>query len=586
MTHTENNRALPMHDTRRFTRFVPGRAATRLAAIGLACLFVSNLAPLRAQHHNHHDSRALAEDPDSASGPLAPVLADLGTHHHPVTTHSERAQMFFDQGLKLTYGFNHQEALRSFKEAARLDPDCAMAYWGWALVLGPNLNLPMDASVAGQAFEAIENAMALRDRVTPLERGLIEALDRRYSIDPDADRAALDQAYAEAMGALHDRFPDDTDVATLYAASLMNLSPWSYWTGDGKPRDRTDDLLAALESALEADPEHEGALHYYIHAIESVDPKRGEAAADTLRGLAPGAGHLVHMPSHIYMRVGRYDDAYEANRAASEADERYLTQCRTQGIYPLGYYPHNVHFQAWAALMLGRKDEAVRLSRKLADQVPGDGHGNLWGLFQTFLGMPYFVMVRFGMWDEILAEPAPETELRYLRGVWHYAHGYATLMTGRAGAARKHLRAIRRLGGEPGAHEELVGFSNAGALLEIASEVLEGEIFARRGRHDRAIAHLERAVRLEDGMMYNEPPDWYYPVRHTLGAVLLDAGRADEAETVYWRDLEINRDNGFALFGLERSLAAQGRDAEAAEVRERFDRAWSTADVTLRSSRF
>lgn len=557
--------------------------AVRLVAGG--ALAIAALSPAAAQHHEHHDPQALAADPAVASTQLAPVLSGLGEHHRPVTTRSERAQMFFDQGLKLTYGFNHQEALRSFKEAARLDPDCAMAYWGWALVLGPNLNMPMDPAVAPQAYEAIQDALA-SSAVTPVERGLIEALALRYSIDPESPRGPLDQAYADAMDALRGRFPGDADIATLDAAALMELSPWSYWTGDGRPHDRTDDILAALEAALEIDPEHEGALHYYIHAVESVDPARGERVADTLRGLAPGAGHLVHMPSHIYMQLGRYQDAFDANAAAAAADEGYLTQCMTQGIYPLGYYPHNVHFQAWAAFMQGRSHDALALSRKLASKVPGDSHGNDWGLYQSFLAMPLFAMVRFGRWDEVRAEPAPETDLRYLTGVWHYAQGHAALGAGRLAAARKHLRAVRRLAADPAAVKEPIGFSNGAQLLDIAAEVLAGELLARRGRLDQAISCLERASRLQDAMTYNEPPEWYYPVRHSLGALLLDAGRPREAAVVYWRDLEDNPDNGYALFGLHRSLLAQGRDAEAAAIEARFDQAWTAADVTLRSSRY
>ena len=552
-------------------------------AAGLALTLA---APAAAQHHNQHDPRALAEDPRLAPGQIAPVLEGLGDHHHPVTTRSERAQLFFDQGLKLTYGFNHQEALRAFKEAARLDPDCAMAYWGWALVLGPNLNLPMRAEVVQQAYDAIRMALERKEKVSDAERMFIEALAERYSDDPEADRGALDAAYAQAMGALHAKYPDDLDAATLYAASLMNLSPWDYWSKDGQPRGKTADVVAILESVLERDPHHEGALHYYIHAVEPVDPARGEAAADALTGLAPGIGHMVHMPSHIYMQLGRYAESFEANAKAAETDEGYITQCRAQGIYPLNYYPHNVHFLAWAAIMQGKSEAALTASRKVASKVPADHHGNDWGLFQTFLSMPYYTMVRFGMWNEILAEPAPPVELRYFSGIGHYARGMAHLHSGRMGPARRELKALRKIVDDPSTPEVGVGFSNAGTLLRIAHHVLAGEVGAERGRHHDALGHLSRAVRLEDSLLYNEPPDWYYPVRHTLGAVLLDAGSPVEAEVVYWQDLEKHRDNGYALYGLWQALEKQGRAAEADEIELRFRTAWVDADVDLTSSRF
>ena len=539
-----------------------------------------------AQHHDMHDGRALSEDPSRATEQIAPVLEGLGDHHHPVTTSSERAQTFFDQGLKLTYGFNHQEALRSFKEAARLDPDCAMAYWGWALVLGPNLNLPMHPDVFAQAHEAVQRAVARKDQVSERERRYIDALAKRYSDDLMVSRSVLDADYAAAMGELHAAYPEDDDAATLYAAALMNLSPWNYWTRDGRPIGRTLEFLEVLEGVLERDPYHEGALHYYIHAVEPVDAERGVAAADRLRGLAPGAGHLTHMPSHIYMQVGRYADSYEANALAAKADEGYLSQCRAQGIYPLNYYPHNVHFLAWAAILQGRSEAALAASRKVAARVPADMHGNDWGLYQTFLSMPLYTLVRFGEWDAVLAEAAPPAELIYWRGIWHYARGMAFTHRGDLEKAGAELTAISAIADDPATVEELVGFSHAGKLLEIARSVLAGEIAVQQGRFPEGLGRLEKAVRLEDSLLYNEPPDWYYPVRHTLGAALLDAGLPVEAEVVYWQDLKRHRDNGYGLFGLRQSLLAQGREEEAAAVAERLRAAWSAADVELISSRF
>jgi tetratricopeptide (TPR) repeat protein len=552
-----------------------------------ACVLAGVLfTPAAAQHHNKHDERALAEDPRLAPGQIAPVLEGLGEHHHKVTTDSERAQMFFDQGLKLTYGFNHQEALRAFKEAARLDPDCAMAYWGWALVLGPNLNLPMRPEVVQQAHDAMQMAVARRDKVSERERDMIDALAKRYTDDPDADRAPLDKAYADAMAEVYEKYPDNTDVLTLYGAALMNLSPWSYWTPDGRPKGQALTVVEVLEKAIEIDPHHEGALHYYIHIIESVDAKRGERAADLLRGLAPGAGHLTHMPSHIYMQLGRYAESYEDNVAAAKADEGYITQCRAQGIYPLNYYPHNVHFISWAAIMQGRSKAALEAARKIAAGVPDDMHGNDWALYETFLSMPLFVMARFGMWDEILAEPKPPKPARYMTGIWHYARGLAFVHSGEPGEARYELKVLRKLADDKKSHDTMIGFADAGKLLTIAHAVVQGELDARSRKFDSALANLERAVRLEESLLYNEPPDWYYPVRHTLGAVLIEAGRLDEAATVYWLDLKDNRDNGFALFGLWQALKGQGFDDEASEVGLRFRAAWADADVKLTSSRF
>ena len=317
-----------------------------------------------------HDPRAIDADPATATAPIAPRLAGLGNHEHPVTTSNADSQYFFNQGLRLTYGFNHSEALRSFKEAVRLDPNNAMAYWGWALVLGPNLNLPMQAAVAEQAFDAIQRAMLLRDNVSVAERDYIEALAKRYApVAPD-DRSSLDQAYAQAMADLVEKYPEDLDARTLYAAALMNLSPWNYWRKDGAPHPDTTTLLDQLRYVVENNPVHPGALHYHIHAVEAVHPTEGESSADALLPLMPGAGHMVHMPSHIYMRVGRYNDAYHANRAASDADSQYVAQCNAQGIYPLNYYPHNLHFLVWAAMFEGRSDVAMAGAREVQSKVP------------------------------------------------------------------------------------------------------------------------------------------------------------------------------------------------------------------------
>lgn len=546
-------------------------------------LLVISLTGAQAQVH---DPRAIAADPATATTQIAPKLEGLGDHHFPVTTDDQESQYYFDQGLRLTYGFNHSEALRAFKEAVRLDPDNAMAHWGWALVLGPNLNLPMLPDVVPQAYAAMQDAVTLRDRVSAKERDMIDALALRYSDDPEADRASFDQAYSDALGELVAKYPDDLDIATLYAASLMNLSPWNYWDLDGRARANTDELVETLQSVIERNPEHPGALHYYIHAVEARHPDWAEASADRLGALMPGAGHMVHMPSHIYMRLGRYGDSYAANEKASAADESYITQCRAQGLYPLGYYPHNVHFLAWSAMFEGRSDAAMAASRKVAEKVPADLGSDTWLLYQTFLAQPMYTMVRFGRWDEALAEPRPPEAALYLNGVWHYARGLAYKNIGKPQQATAELERLRAIRSDPTADEQFVGFGPVPTLLLIAELILDAELAADAGRIDDAIMRLDRAVRLEDSLLYNEPPDWYFPVRHYLGAILLEGGYPAEAEVVYWQDLRKNRNNGFALFGLLQALEAQDKTAELYAIEERFDDAWAKADVELSSSRF
>ena len=535
-----------------------------------------------------HDARALTADPTKAEGPIAPRLEGLGDYHFPVTTQNPESQRFFDQGLRLTYAFNHSEALRAFKEAARLAPENAMAYWGWALVLGPNLNLPMVPEVAPQAYQAIQRAVALKDKVSERERAYIEALAERYTNEPTDDRVPLDRAYARAMAKLVARYPDDLDAATLYAASLMNLSPWDYWNLDGSPKGHTQEILDTLQSVVDRHPHHAGALHYYIHTVEARHPDRGERHADMLAGLMPGAGHLVHMPSHIYMRVGRFADSYEANRRAVQADESYITQCRAQGIYPLNYYPHNIHFMAWSAMLQGRPKAALEAARKIVDKVPPElaADKNIWALYETFLSQPIFVLVRFGMWDEVLAEPKPDIDSQFMTGIWHYGQALAFVHTDRLAKAQRELRALTATRKAMGELEHYIGFGTAQTLLTIAEEIVLGELAYAEGYTLKGLAHLERAVRLEDGLRYNEPPDWYFPVRHLLGAILLDAGRPNEAEVIYAADLRKNPENGYSLFGLRLALEQQGKLEDALAVSKRFDNAWSDATHKLTTSRF
>ena len=520
-------------------------------------------------------------------GQTAPRLQNLGEHRFPVTTRSARAQLFINQGLMLTYGFNHAEAQRSFAEAARLDPDCAMAYWGMALVLGPNINMGMNPESEPEARALVQKALTLKPKVSEKERSYIDALATRYDGIVKSDRRALDMAYMEAMRALSARYPDDLDAATLYAEAVMDLRPWNYWTRDHRPYPETIEVMRVLEAVLARNPNHPGAIHLYIHTVELARPELAEAAAERLWTLAPGAGHLVHMPSHIFRRIGRYADASRSNQDAIAADEDYITQCRAQGVYPLAYYPHNIHFLWDSATMEGRRAVAIEAARKSASRVP-EGAWREVSLLHQFVVAPLFAYVRFGDWKAILAEPQPPEDSLFWTGIWHYARGLAFTSQDRLDVADEERLALERIAAQDTLKDYRVTFSRNGAqaILTIASEVLAGELAARQGNYDQAIARLHRGVLLEDNLIYNEPPDWHVPVRQTLGAVLLEAGRPAEAEAVYWQDLRRNPDNGWALFGLMQSLRAQGRPEAAAQIETRFRKAWAAADVTLTASRF
>ena len=533
--------------------------------------------------------KASREDVTSAAvpGQIAPRLQNLGDHKFIVTTSSPRAQLFISQGMMLTYGFNHAEASRSFQEAARLDPDCAMAYWGMAYVLGPNINLAMAPENEPKAFELIQKAIALKSNASAREQAYIDALATRYSSKAKPDRNALDRIYADTMRQLSERYPDDLDAATLYAESLMDLRPWNYWTRDLRPYPETVKIHKVLESVLARNPNHPGAIHLYIHAVELGRPELAEAGAERLWKLAPGAGHLVHMPSHIFRRVGRYADASKSNMDAVAADEDYIEQCRAQGIYPLAYYPHNIHFLWDSATMEGRSLTAIEAAHKSASSIP-EGAWREVPLLHQFLVAPLFAYTRFGEWDSILSEPRPPEDSLFWTGVWHYSRGLAFTAHGKLEDASAELIRLQGIAADKSLDGFRVTFSRNGAkaILDIAVEVLTGEMAARQGYYNKAIARLHRAILLEDNLIYNEPPDWHVPVRQVLGAVLLEAGRAAEAESIYWQDLSLNRENGWSLFGLMQSLQAQGKKEQAAGIEERFRTAWSQADVTLTASRF
>jgi tetratricopeptide (TPR) repeat protein len=522
-----------------------------------------------------------AAAPDDHAAP-APYFPELGRYHRPVTTNSPAAQRYFDQGLLLLYAFNLEEAQRSFEHAARLDPGCASCFWGAGMALGPHINLAAQTDRTRAAHKAAQTALAHAGRVKPVERALIEALATRYSDPPPAEpktQRALDEAYAAAMRKVAERFPNDLDVQVLFAEALMNLRPWDLWSKEGEPRPETSEIIAALDRVLARDPRHPGANHYYIHALEaSPHPEKALAAADRL-GALTHAGHLVHMPAHIYMRVGRYEDAAEANRKAIAAEKAYVEKAQPKGFHWM-YVAHNPQFLMAAAMMEGRRAEALAAAREatgymspqMLRQMPG---------YDFSLVYPQWVLVRFGRWDEALAEPAPPDDLRFAKAMWHAARGVAYTVRSQLDEAETERGAFEKVASTiPSDATE--GLNPSSRLLTIARELLAGEIAARGGRADEAVEHLRAAVKAEDELSYNEPSDWYYPTRHHLGAVLLAAGRAPDAQAVFEEDLRRNPDNGWALAGLAESQRKQGMTAEAAATAQRLEKAWARADVPTR----
>lgn len=530
--------------------------------------------------------------PVEAGKPLAPLLAGMGGHHFPISSDDPMTRRYFDQGLALAYGFNHAEAERSFREAARRDPSCAICWWGVAYVLGPNINAPMDPAVAPLAWEAITAARTLADGASDRERALIEALAARYAPEAPEDRAPLDLAYADAMREVARRFPTDVDAQVLAAEAIMDTMPWAYWLDDGTAKPETEELIVLLDAAVELEPMHPGANHFLIHTYERYHPHRALAAAASLEHAVPGAGHLVHMPSHIYLNVGLYHQATEANLRAVAADGEYLVQCHAQGIYPVAYASHNHHFLWAAATLEGRGEIALdaaraistRLEEKYPEVLRAEGMS---GSAQHFWVTPLFAMVRFGRWDDVLAFPRPDADLLHATGVWHYARGLAETRRGDLAAAAGHLAELDVTIADPG----LSGLSFWDMnlltdLLAVGRQILAGELAAARGDHEAAIRELEAGVAAEDALNYDDPPDWHHPVRQVLGAVLLDAGRPADAERVYREDLVKFPENGWSLHGLAESLAAQGDEEAATAARHRFDAAWHWADVELETSRF
>ena len=527
-------------------------------------------------------SLAEADPGDQTAAP--PLFDNLGSLHHPITTTSEQAQRYFDQGLRLVYAFNHEEAIRSFEAAAQQDPQAAMPYRGIALALGPNINSAMEKKDEHRAIEMVQKARQLADHTTRGEKAYIDALVARYVSRKGIKRKGLDEAYAKAMRSVAQQFPEDDDAATLFAEALMDLRPWNFWKPDGRPQPGTDEIVTTLESVLARNPDHPGACHYYIHALEASSyPERALACAERLPDLMPGAGHLVHMPAHLYIRLGKYHEAAERNEHAAHVDQAYLASRTPSGDYADEYYSHNLHF-LWASLMMeGRSAEATRVARELTNTITEDeARTDKWK--ELYLPTPLYSLIRFGRWDELLREPPPPKGFRLMDGMWRLGRGLALASTGRLpGAEGEHYalaNLTKQIKRDRSQEEKILRI-----LLKIAERMLAGEIAARRQQYDDAIRTLKEAVKLEDSLPYVEPPHWPLPVRQYLGAVLLMAGRPADAETEYRADLSRNPENGWALIGLTQSLRAQQKDDQAAEAEDRFKKAWVHADIIPAASR-
>lgn len=543
--------------------------ATRIAFV-LACA-VAWTAGCRREAPP--DSAAQAGPGADSSAP--PLYDNLGTHHHAITANAE-AQRYFDQGLRLTYAFNHEEAISSFREGARRDPNCAMCWWGVALALGPNINIPMDTTAVAPALDAMRRARVAADHATPWERDYIAALATRYDSGQGADRARLDSAYASAMRDLARRYPDDLDAQTLYAEALMDLQPWNYYTVGGAPKGAILEITRVLEGVIARDPNHPGACHYYIHAVEaSPSPERALPCAERLAGLMPGAGHLVHMPAHVYVRVGRYADAADHNEHALHADQELLERRHLAGLYPHVYVIHNWHFLWFTRTMLGQYEPAVAAAKEVTAGVPLEAV-RAFPPLEVFPPTVYFTMARFGRWDALLREPAPPAELRYTTAVWHYTRGLAFVAQGRRAQAQVERDSLAAIAAALPA-DFMANINSGKSLLAIADRHLRAMLVLEPRRRAAAVQLLREAAAIEDSLTYDEPPAWYWPMRQVLGQVLLESGDPKGAERAFREDLERNRENGWALTGLAASLRAQGKVAEANRVAERLERAWPRA---------
>ncbi|MDX1950823.1 MAG: tetratricopeptide repeat protein [Verrucomicrobiota bacterium] len=510
----------------------------------------------------------------------APQFKGLGRHHHPITTKWKLAQRYFDQGMVLLYNFNHAEAIRSFEAAAKVDPECAMAYWGIALALGPNINAPMEESAVTKAWEAIQRAIALKEKASQPERDYIDALATRYTKEPVNDRSELDQAFARATEVVAKKYPEDMDAQVLYAEALMDTSPWNYWQEDLTAKPNAAAALQALEPVLRSKKAHMGADHLYIHLVEAgPTPEKGVPSAERIGSLAPRAGHLVHMASHIYVRVGRYHEASSVNEKAVKVDEGYIKQVNPTGLYPGGYYPHNLHFLWYATDLEGRSELSIQTARKLSNYTLDLRCGAVEGPRQRYL--PLLANARFGKWNEVISSTPPARDYPFDLAMSHYARGVAFAALGKVQEAELELQQFVALKESETVKALDNPYFPGSGILAVAEPMLRGKIAAARGESGKAVEQLREAVKQEKALPYMEPPFWYYSARLSLGAALLKAGEAAEAEKVFREDLKSLPANGWALYGLHESLKAQKKQSEALVVKKQFDRAWKHADVNL-----
>ncbi|MEP6688445.1 MAG: hypothetical protein ABJC36_08870 [Gemmatimonadales bacterium] len=546
-----------------------------LVMVGLTVSTVS--ATAQDQQHEHPDMPMAVAD-TSAAG-RTPLDDNLGTYHMAITTGSPVTQKFFDQGLRLTYGFNHDEAIKSYREGIREDSTCAMCWWGIAYALGPNINAPMDTAAVRPAWEAVQQAVRLARGATPRELAYIDAIQARYSRDPAAPRAPLDSAWARTISDVSRRFPADDDAATLHAEALMDLRPWNYWNNAGKPRAPSAlETVTILERVVKRTLDHPGACHFYIHAIEaSTFAARALPCAERLGSLVPGAGHLVHMPTHIYMRLGRWDDAVDHNAHAVHVDQEYVAARHPTGVYPIGYVPHNYHVMWEALSMLGRSEEALTAARTIVDKVPADVVRMI-PPFEYFSPVVLLTLARFSRWDDLLKQPAPAPDLRYTTGVWHYGRGLAYAAKGALDSAAVERDSLAAIAAAM-PPEATANLNSMRTLLQIGERHLNGDMAARRKRTDAAVKALRSGIALEDELTYDEPTAWALPLRQQLGAILRAAGRPKQAEAAYREDLVRYPNNGWSLHGLAQSLKAQGRTKEAEAADAKFRKAWARADV-------
>ena len=537
---------------------------------------VDDMDNIQGAEHAGHGSHG-------AAAVSTPLLDTLGTHEHKITTSSGEAQAYFNQGYRQLINFNHAASIAAFQEALKRDPKCAMCWWGIAFAYGPNINMPMMPDAVAPAMEAIVNAQRLASGASAAERDYIGALSKRYSADPKAERGGLDKAFAAAMRDVARKYPNDLDAQTLYAESLMDTSAWDYWANDRTPKAGLEELVPTIEAVLKKSPQHPGAIHLYIHAVEKADPARAEKAAGRLAALMPGAGHIVHMPTHIYNRVGRYDESVDLNQQAAKADETYFAVTNDRGMYAAMYYVHNLHFVWTAATTEGRSATALQYGKLVVDavQLPmARAVPNVEGFVPTLI----YSQLRFGKWDDVLAQPAPDKELRYATAIWHYARARAFAAKGDIAKAKAEQALISFSTDDA---KRFAGFGMPGEeLIKIATHVAAADIALAERRTQAAVGELETAVKLQDALPYMEPPWWDFPVRQYLGAALLKANRTQAAERVYREDLKEWKRNGWSLFGLKDTLSRQRKGHEARTIDASFKKAWARADVTLAESRF